>query len=843
MKAKFKLFVVVLFLSSGIFSAELPWNSFLVEGLWGTLDPGASYTQITSLQKDNNGDDFVFLINHKDIKYGSTTIPNSGNGTIILKFSNTNGKLLWWQQMGNGTNFVTVNSVLKTSDGKFQILGGCSFSSGKTLTLGSQSFNYTANGTARFFTATFNPTDYTWSNVKFIVNPDENNGHIEEIRQFLDNDGNYFIAGKFSAGAVLVDNDTIAKRVGNNGINIFTAKFSPTMVRQWSKYSKVVNTGTYLYNVYFDSDGNGGAIIAGSLGYITGALSFDDKVVKNDTLSNTYDYSYQDIFIVNIGSNGTVNYAKTLLHSGNENVTCLKSTGDGNLFLCGEYTGQMSLLGKSFPALGNSNFYNEFVGKINASNGNFVWAEPINSNIYYSERQRFFDVDKNNDLYFSTRFANADVSIFGEKYLKRHIANNIIVGKINKAGVKQWINVLGAITTFSGVIEHVSITSLYAGSNLFISVPRRNYGTNKDIGWGPEYEPETTMPMGFDGNTIVINTQTGKMISGSLTRLPIILEHSINDFTGIFVDYMEYKLYNLTLTGAEISGKVSNADNIFSPDKYGSVQLLNASNNSGNIYKSQYLPENGVYYFNRIPKGEYLINFTSMDSTLTTHYYKAGTDQPVLNWTEATKIVTNNNNQENLNISLLKTPYPQGNNTVYVNIDISKIYNTSLWYYFNFQCRLYDKNSNKLIAFDYPEQFMNDIYGFTIRNIPAGDYRLMVEHAFITQVDVPELKITDFSASTTVNMNIVNDKLYRNVSDGLEINKINDLQIYPNPASDYIILRSDFLQPQKIQIYSAVGKLVKDIPDFVSDKIFIKDLKEGIYFVRVDNFWGRFIKR
>ncbi len=826
-----------------MFSAELPWDSNLVEGLRGTLNPGSSYTQITSAKKDSKGDDFVFLIGHNNISYGSTDIPNSGNGTIILKFSNTNGSLLWWQQMGNESNSAWVNSVLETNEGKFQILGGCSFSTGKTLTLGNQSFSYTANGTARFFTATFNPADYTWSNVKFIINPDENNGYIEEVKQFLDNDGNYFLGGKFSAGAILVDNDTIAKRTGNQGINIFTTKFSSAMVRQWSKYSKVVNSGTYLHNVFFDSDGNGGAIIAGSLGYITGGLSFDDKVVKNDTLSSTYDYSYQDIFIVNIGSTGTVNYAKTLLNSGNENITFLKSTGDGKLYLCGEYSGKMNVLSKNFPALGNSTYYNDFLGCINAANGNFIWAEPINSNIYYSERQRFFDVDKNNDLYFSTRFANANVNLFGGEYVKRHNANNIVIGKVNKTGEKQWINVLSAITTFSGIIEHTSITSLYAGSYLFISVPRRSYGSNKDIGWGSLYEPETTMYMGYDGNTLVINPENGKMISGSTTRFPIITENNNNDFTGIFVDYMEYKLYNLSLTGAEISGKVSNAGNIFSPDKFGSVQLLNATNNSGKIYQSQPLPEQGEFKFSRIPKGEYIINFASKDSTLTTHYYKAGTDQPILKWNDATKILADNNKSENLNFNLLKTPYPKGNNTVFVNVDISKMFDTSLWYFLNFQCRLFDKSSNQLVAFAYPAEFMNETYGFIIRNVPAGDYRLMVEHGFITQIDVPELKITDLSAATIVNMNIQNDKLYRNISDGLEINKIDNLQIYPNPASDYFRLSREFMQPYNLQIYSAEGKLVKDITDFVSDKIFIKDLKVGIYFVRVDNFWGRFIKR
>ncbi len=839
------LFFVLLF-STNLYSAELPWNSYLIEGFWGTLNAGTSYSQITSVYKDSNGDNFVFLINHLNVSYGSTSIPYSGNGTIILKFSNTSGQLLWWQQMGNESSYAWVNSVLTTSDGKFQVLGGCSFSSGKTLTLGSQSFSYTANGTARFFTATFNPANNTWSNVKFVVNPDESSGYIEQITHFFDKDGNYFLAGKFSANAFLYDNDTIAKKIGNNGINIFTTKLSSAMVRQWSKYSKIENAGTYLHNIFFDSDGNGGAIIAGSIGYITGALSFDGKIVKNDTLSNAYDYSYHDIFIVKIGNTGTVNYAKTFLHSGNENVTYLKSTGDGKLYLCGEYSGSMSILNKNFPALGNSTYYNEFLTCFNAQTGEFVWAEPLNTNIYYSDRQRFFDVDKNNELYFSTRFANPVVNIFGSNYEKRHNANNIVIGKVNILGEKQWINVLGAITTFSGIIEHSSITTFYVGSNLFISVPRRNYGSNKDIGWGPAYEPETTMPNGFDGNTIVINTQTGKLVSGSLTRYSFISEYNANDFTGIYVDFQTYQIYNLSLTGAQISGKVLFENQPITSNQYIGVNLLNAnknSNNFGKITGTASIDAEGKYVFERAPKDDYYINFVTEDATFSAQYYQSNTDQPVLNWKYATKIIANNNKIENLNLWLKKTPIAAGNNTVTVAIDVSKCFNPYLWYYLNIECRLYNKNNNSLVAFARPNEYSNSIYQTTIKNVPAGQYKLIVEFPFVEQVDIPELNLGEMTLTTAVNMNIQNDKMYRNVGDGFTVNKVNVLQLFPNPASDYLILRKDLVKPSKVIFYSVDGKIVKEIHEFYSDKLDIKDLSQGIYLVQIDNFWGRFLKR
>lgn len=847
MKSNYFILLFALLFSVNLFSAELPWNSYLIEGFWGTLNSGTSYSQITSVNKDSNGDNFVFLINHFNVSYASTSIPYSGNGTIILKFSNTNGQLLWWQQMGNQSNYAWVNSVLETSDGKFQILGGCSFSSGKTLTLGSQSFSYTANGTSRFFTATFNPANNTWSNVKFVVNPDESSGYIEQITHFFDKEGNYFLAGKFSANSFLYDNDTIAKRIGNVGINIFTTKFSPAMQRQWSKYSKVESAGTYLNNVLFDSDGNGGAIIAGSLGYITGALSFDGKVVINDTLSNAYDYSYHDIFVVKIGNTGTVNYAKTFLHSGNENVTYLKSTGDGKLYLCGEYSGSMSILNKNFPALGNSTIYNEFLSCFNAQTGEFVWAEPMNTNISYSDRQRFFNIDKDNNLYFSTRFSNANVNIFGETYLKRNssIACNIIVGKVNNAGQKQWLNVLGAITTYADIVEHASISTFYVGSYLFISVPRRSYGTNKDIGWGPAYEPETTMPCGFDGNTIVINTQTGKLISGSLTRFSNFSEYNANDFTGIYVDFQTYQIYNLSLTGAQICGKVLFDNQPVTSNQYIGLNLLNGnknSNNFGKISGTATIDAEGKYSFERVPKNDYYINFITEDATFSAQYYKSNTDQPVLNWKDATKIVANNNAIENLNIWLKKTPISSGNNTVTVAIDVSKCYNPYLWYFLNIECRLYNKNTNSLVAFARPNEYSNSIYQTTIKNVPAGQYKLLIEFPFIEQMDIPELNLGEMTLTTPVNMNIQNDKMYRNIGDGFTVNKLNSLQLFPNPASDFIQFNNDFNKPVNVLIYCADGKIAKQLIEFQSDKIDVKNLSKGNYVIKIDNLWGKFVK-
>ena len=68
-----------------------------------------------------------------------------------------------------------------------------------------------------------------------------------------------------------------------------------------------------------------------------------------------------------------------------------------------------------------------------------------------------------------------------------------------------------------------------------------------------------------------------------------------------------------------------------------------------------------------------------------------------------------------------------------------------------------------------------------------------------------------------------------------EISKRNLFEIYPNPASDFIQIKSaKSMVISKVEVYNELGQLVKSIaenPTLIS----IGDLSEGIYFVRLTN--------
>ena len=77
------------------------------------------------------------------------------------------------------------------------------------------------------------------------------------------------------------------------------------------------------------------------------------------------------------------------------------------------------------------------------------------------------------------------------------------------------------------------------------------------------------------------------------------------------------------------------------------------------------------------------------------------------------------------------------------------------------------------------------------------------------------------------------------VISGINENTINvDISVYPNPSSDYLTIkcdRQDF-SDRHIYIYSAKGDLVsQSVFSRIGDNIYIKNLDQGIYFLKLEN--------
>ena len=76
---------------------------------------------------------------------------------------------------------------------------------------------------------------------------------------------------------------------------------------------------------------------------------------------------------------------------------------------------------------------------------------------------------------------------------------------------------------------------------------------------------------------------------------------------------------------------------------------------------------------------------------------------------------------------------------------------------------------------------------------------------------------------------------------GLESISVDNLLIFPNPAKDYLHIRSD-LQVEKIEIYNQSGICVLIESNFM-EKLSVSHLPDGLYFVRIFTVDGKYISR
>ena len=514
----------------------LPYDKYLTTQ-YNINFSSASFYATSVLVTDNSKENvFAFFNNSGDLSYNGQTITANGTAAVLLQIKTATGELTWSTSLGNSTTpLYSVESAVKDPNGNITISARGTFTAGVPLTLGTQTFTFRTDMLPNMVFATLNPTTHVWSKVRFLYAPDQS-GYTAEPK--YDNSGNLYICGTVTTSALYIDNTTVESVAAVSGTNIFVYKENTLGTVVYNKQTVPVNP-TGMYNVSFELDNSDNLFVTGYISYITGAISMDGVVVKNDTLSNAYDYSYSDIFLYKINPAGIVQFGKTYLYSGNEAPNFLHALTDGNLLLFGEYNGSMN----GFPGTSGDLFYNRFISKISGSTGAFIWSYPINSNVYYQERYPFHALfDENGDSYFTVNFCPNSISFMGQTYQKRNSTNgtsNTLVAKVNSDGVLQWANVLGPVTTFeTSYVDNPRVDYGMLGSKrLVLQVNNLSYGTNTDFAWGSGAVPTTTMPAGYLGNMAVVNKKTGEIANGYYQKFTETIELDSLSFFALKSDY------------------------------------------------------------------------------------------------------------------------------------------------------------------------------------------------------------------------------------------------------------------------------------------------------------------
>jgi len=545
----------------------LPYEKELTEQYNFNLATTSYYSTMKIVADNSKENVYAFVNGSGNITYSGQTITADGNAGIMLQFNTGTGGLVWTASLGNAALPLTsIESAITDPNGNICIAARGTFQAGVPLTLGGQTFAFRTDLIPNMVFATFNTSTRIWSKVKFLYAPAQQGFTATPM---YDKTGNFYICGTVSLSELYVDNTLVASVGAVVGTNIYAYKENPQGTVVYNKQTLPV-TPTGIENVIFELDHSDNLFITGYISYITGAISMDGVVVKNDTLSNKYDYSFTDIFLYKINPVGSVQFGKTYLYNGTEYPRFLHALADGSLYLCGDYSGVMN----DFPAGSGGQYYNRFIANISGTNGAFKWSYAINSNVYYQERYAFFSlVDKNEDLYFSANFCPQSINFMGQTYTKRNNktgTSNTLVAKVNAAGVLQWGNVLGPVTTFeTSYIDNPRIEFGEVGSSsLNLQVNRLSYGTNTDFAWGSGAIPTTTMPGGYGGNMAIVNKKTGDIVNGYYQKYTETIEIDSVSFFALRNNFLSWDIarFKPQSTNGLITPKVTENEMIIYPN-------------------------------------------------------------------------------------------------------------------------------------------------------------------------------------------------------------------------------------------------------------------------------------
>jgi len=538
----------------------LPYEKYLVQQYNNSLGTSIYYSAIQFVADNSKENVYAFVCQAGDLTYGSKTYTAAGNAGLMLQFKTSTGEIVWNSNLGSQTVPLTnIESTVKDPNGNICIVARGDFQNGTTLSLGSQTFTFRSDMKPNLVVATFNPSTRLWSKVRFVYAPDQQG--LTVTPQF-DSSGNLYLCGTVTSSNLYVDNNQVVTVGSVGGMLIFAYKENAQGEFVYKKQTNLI-TPSYIQNVLFEVDGSQNLYITGYISYVTGAMSLDGIVVKNDTISSAYDYSYSDIFLYKLNPAGAVQFGKTYLYSGNENPRYIHALSNGSLYLYGEYNGTMG----SFPQTSGDQFYNRFIANISGSNGAFNWVYPINCNIYYSNRYPYNMLhDKDDNFYFTSGFYPNSIDFMGSTFAKRNSKNgtsNTLCAKVSPGGTLLWGRVLGPVTTFeTDYIDNPKVNSAEMGKSLFLQTSSLSYGTNTEFAWGAATVPATTMPGTMWGSMAAVNKHTGDIDYGYFQGYTIAIEIDSLDYFVVRNNYSSWDVARFKANLSSATEEIRNDNNL-----------------------------------------------------------------------------------------------------------------------------------------------------------------------------------------------------------------------------------------------------------------------------------------
>jgi len=279
--------------------------------------------------------------------------------------------------------------------------------------------------------------------------------------------GNVYMAGNFQSSSITFGSTTLTSAGAED---IFLVKYNAAGAVQWAVRAGS-GTSDQAFGVTADSAGNV---------YITG--SYNGTVAFGSTLLTSA--GGNDIFIAKYNTAGVGQWAISAGGSSGDAGAAICLDAAGNILLTGTFYSAVCTFGTLIVNNISSANYEVFTAKYDAS-GTALWAKGFGGTS--SESSYSITTDHNNDVYVSGYFSSATV-LFGSAVLTNAGATDIFLIKYNAAGTEQWAQGMGGTGSESayGVVtdeqDNVYLSGDFGSAPVSIAGATLNTtGTSRDI--------------------------------------------------------------------------------------------------------------------------------------------------------------------------------------------------------------------------------------------------------------------------------------------------------------------------------------------------------------------------
>lgn len=238
----------------------------------------------------------------------------------------------------------------------------------------------------------------------------------------VDDNSNVYLTGIFRE-EITIGNSTFTSKGGFSGYDFFLTKLNGDGNILWSK-AFMGDGGNATSSITIDKEGD-----LYIMGYYNDILSFDDYEL-------TGPIGRSDLFVTKLNYNGDVIWAKSTKSNANNIGNDIVSDNNGNLYLTGYMWDSVYF---DDHLLVSSSFFQTFITKMNASNGNFIWAVGGGGNGW--NRGNNIAVDKRGDIIISGWYR--DDLYFSDDSISNGGNNDgpddIFIAKFDNSGSNIWI--------------------------------------------------------------------------------------------------------------------------------------------------------------------------------------------------------------------------------------------------------------------------------------------------------------------------------------------------------------------------------------------------------------------